>query len=112
MVKALGSSTAAASSASGGNSAIEVLQAKMGELIKKLRDATQDRSPGAKERLKLIQIQIQALQTQIEQLQSQAAQKAALEQLKHQQEQAASAKRQRASKDASATVGSVVDTTA
>ncbi len=106
MIKAVGSSTS--SSASSSNNAIEVLQAKMGDLMKKLREATQDTSPGAKERLKLLQIQIQALQTQIGQLQSAAAQKAALEQLKHQQELAAAEKK----KSNHATVGSIVDTVA
>lgn len=108
MVTAVGA--VGAGGASGGNSAIEVLQRKMGDLMKKLREATQDQSPGAKERLKLLQIQIQALQTQIAQLQSAAAQKAALEQLKHQQELAAADARK--AKSSEATVGTVVDTTA
>ncbi len=107
MIKAVGSS-ASTGGALSSNSAIEVLQAKMGDLMKKLREATQDTSPGAKERLKLLQIQIQALQTQIQQLQSAAAQKAALEQLKHQQELAATEKK----KSHDATVGSIVDTVA
>ncbi len=46
-------------------------------LIKELRDASQDTSPGAKERLKLLQLAIQACQMQIEQLMNAAAQKAA-----------------------------------
>lgn len=91
----------------------------MGELMKELRDATKDTSPGAKERLKLLQVQIQAVQTQIQQLLSADAQKAALEQLKLQQESAANAERQgeRAAsasewaKSKDSTVGSVVDTT-
>ncbi len=123
MVKAVGSSAVAAGGASGGSSPIAGLQKKMGELMIKLRDATRDMSPGAKERLKLLQVQIQAVQTQIQQLQSLDAQKAALEQLK-QQELDAGAKRQQepaAGSVASAadrrksndsTVGSVVDTTA
>ena len=126
MVRALGSSTVAAGGASNGNSAIAGLQKKMGELMTKLRDATKDTSPGAKERLKLLQVQIQAVQTQIQQLQSADAQKAALEQLKQQQDAAASAKQQNEpaagsaaaaaerakSKSQDATLGSVVDTTA
>ncbi|MES2160949.1 MAG: FlxA-like family protein [Pseudomonadota bacterium] len=107
MIKAVGSG-AGASNVSSSNNAIEVLQAKMGDLMKKLREATQDTSPGAKERLKLLQMQIQALQTQIQQLQSAAAQKAALEQLKRQQELAAAEKR----KSNDTTLGSVVDTLA
>lgn len=107
MIKAVGSG-AGTSSTSSGTNAIEVLQAKMGDLMKKLREATQDTSPGAKERLKLLQMQIQALQTQIQQLQSAAAQKAALEQLKHQQELAAAEKK----KLTDTTLGSVVDTLA
>lgn len=92
--------------------------------MKLVRDASKDTSPGAKERMKLLQLQIQSVQTQIQQLQSMAAQKAASEQLKHQQELAANAKRQHESVAAGATahaekkkshdstVGSVVDTTA
>ncbi|WGG49488.1 FlxA-like family protein [Rugamonas sp. DEMB1] len=122
MVRALGSSTVAAGSASNSGSAIAGLQKKMGELMKELRDATKDTSPGAKERLKLLQVQIQALQSQIQQLQSADAQKAALEQLKLQQDSAASAKRQsepaagsaaaERAKSKHSMVGSVVDTTA
>ncbi|MBJ7309660.1 hypothetical protein ACFOLJ_03595 [Rugamonas sp. CCM 8940] len=92
----------------------------------KLRDVSKDTTPGAKERLKLLQVQIQAVQTQIQQLLSLDAQKAALDQLKQQQELAATAKRQQEpaagsatsaadkpkSKSNDATVGSVVDTTA
>jgi len=56
---------------------MEALQKKMTGLIDKLKEATHDRSPGAKERLKLLQLAIKACQMQIEQLMNAAAQKTA-----------------------------------
>ncbi len=113
MVNALGSNAIGASSGSNGNNAMAVLQKKMGDLMKQLRDAAKDTSPGSEERLKLLKILIQAVQLQIQQLQSTAAQKAALEQLKLQQELTATADAEKAkSKSNDSTVGSVVDTIA
>ncbi|WP_426197466.1 hypothetical protein [Massilia sp. DWR3-1-1] len=52
----------------------------MAALMKEMKDASADRTPGAKERVELLQVRIQACQMQIEQVQAAAAQKAQLKQ--------------------------------
>ena len=63
--------------AGGSRSELEDLQKKMTGLIKELKEAANDQSPGGKERLKLLQLAIQACQMQIERLMNAEAQKAA-----------------------------------
>lgn len=81
----------------GNRSELEALQKKMTGLLKELKEAAQDQSPGAKERLKLLQLAIQACQMQIEQLMNAEAQKAA--------KQAAEAAQDSASKQAQRRTG-------
>ena len=70
-----------------------------------MKDATADRSPGAIEHVKLLQIEIQACQLQIQRLQQQAAQDAARKTV-----QAAST--DAPAKAGSGTLGAHIDTTA
>lgn len=60
--------TTAARGASGASTASDLpgLQKKMVALMKDLQDASQDMSPGAKERMKLLQVQVQACAMQIQ----------------------------------------------
>lgn len=116
MVRSVGSGTitAAAGNGSDSSSAIAALQKRLVGLMKELRDVSQDTTPGAKEKLKLLQIQIQAVEMQIQQLQALDAQKAALEQLKRQQEPetANSASDSDRTKSRNSTLGLVVDNSA
>jgi hypothetical protein len=95
------------SAATGGGSRneIEALQKKMTDLINQLKEAAHDRSPGAKERLKLLQLAIQACQMQIDQLMSTAAQKAAKKAKESAESDAASD-----SKHTTSALGAQVDT--
>lgn len=93
----------------GGNrSELEALQKKMTGLLKDLKEAAQDQSPGAKERLKLLQLAIQACQMQIEQLMNAAAQKAAKKAAEAAQEQAGKQAGRRTG--ANEATGSYIDT--
>ena len=74
--------------AGGSRSELEALQKKMTGLIKQLKEASHDTSPGAKERLKLLELAIKACQMQIEQLMNADAQKAAKEAAKKAEESA------------------------
>jgi archaellum component FlaC len=77
-LKGTAASGAGSPSAAGGSrSELEALQKKMTGLVKQLKDASQDTSPGAKKRLEMLQLAIEACQMQIEQLMHAEAQKAA-----------------------------------
>jgi hypothetical protein len=65
------------SAAGGSRSELEALQKKMTGLVKQLKDASQDTSPGAEKRLEMLQLAIEACQMQIEQMLHAEAQKAA-----------------------------------
>lgn len=91
--------------AGGSRSELEALQKKMTGLIDKLKEAAHDRSPGAKERLKLLQLAIEACQMQIEQLMNANAQKAAKK-----EEKAMEARATKESKNTTTELGTQVDT--
>lgn len=100
-----------AASTAGTASDLPGLQKKMAALMKDLQDASQDISPGAKERMKLLQVQVQACAMQIQQLESAAAQKALLKKAAepaHAQPIAAG----KAAPDVTSTLGSQIDTKA
>jgi hypothetical protein len=65
------------SAAAGSRTELEGLQKKLTGLINQLKEASHDTSPGAKERLKLLELAIRACQMQIEQLMNANAQKEA-----------------------------------
>lgn len=88
--------------AAGSRTELEALQKKMTGLMKQLKDASHDTSPGAKERLKLLELAIRACQMQIEQLMNAEAQKAAKK-----TEDAAEAKDARR---ATGAIGALIDT--
>lgn len=111
MVMSVGSSTVGAIGRGAGDSssAIAALQKRQLELMKKLQEASKDTSKGAKERLELLQVEIQAVQMQIQLLVAAAAEKAALAQLGDQQKSAAGAAQPEKARSNSS---SIVDTTA
>lgn len=82
------------------------LQKKMVALMKELEDASKDTSPGAKERIHLLQVQIQACEMHLQQLQAAEAQKALVKQTA-----AASDQREKA-RDVTSPLGAHIDTQA
>lgn len=96
---------ARADTAAGSRTELEALQKKMTGLIKQLKDASQDTSPGAKDRLKLLELAIEACQMQIEQLMNADAQKAAKK-----AEEAAKSRASNDDKRATAMIGAQIDT--
>lgn len=96
---------ASTDTAAGSRTELEALQKKMTGLLKQLKEASHDRSPGAKERLKLLELAIRACQMQIEQLMNAEAQKAAKK-----AEEAAESRASKDDKRTTAMIGAQIDT--
>ena len=98
-----------AGEAAGNPADLAGLQKKMTALMEALEEASKDMSPGAKERIKLLQMQIQACEMQMQQmrqLQADAAQQALLK--KH--HEAPDGRVMPTVKDVTSPLGSNIDT--